>query len=198
MALAAQQNDYFHLVNNKAEPKEYHVEKQHTHQVISLLPASNERPRSISQTHSNSFSSSIQTVPEDAVLSSGDGGMDKRHSTSFNLAPAASFKKTQRKSRQTLSRNYTTGTADPDVSEEFQKELTARRKTFKRLSKRKPDDQEDRVLIGTLISEGHQNYILMYNMLTGIRIAVGRVSAKPDRPIVDSDFSAAHKLAFDV
>lgn len=195
MALAAQQNDYFNLVNNKPEPKEYHLEKQHTHQVISLLPASNERPRSISQTQSNSFSS-IQTVPEESVLT--EDLMPKRHSTSFNLAPASSFKKSQKKTRNTLARNYTTGAADQDVSEEFQKELTARRKTFKRLSKRRPDDQEDRVLMGTLISEGHQNYILMYNMLTGIRIAVGRVSAKIDRPIVDSDFSAAHKLAFDV
>ncbi|KAG2212248.1 uncharacterized protein EV154DRAFT_498809 [Mucor mucedo] len=195
MALAAQQNDYFNLVNNKPEPKEYHLEKQHTHQVISLLPASNERPRSISQTQSNSFSS-IQTVPEESVLT--EDLMPKRHSTSFNLAPASSFKKSQKKTRNTLARNYTTGAPDQDVSEEFQKELTARRKTFKRLSKRRPDDQEDRVLMGTLISEGHQNYILMYNMLTGIRIAVGRVSAKPDRPIVDSDFSAAHKLAFDV
>ncbi|KAI8641600.1 hypothetical protein BD408DRAFT_452085 [Parasitella parasitica] len=52
--------------------------------------------------------------------------------------------------------------------------------------------------MGTRISEGHHNYILMYNMLTGIRIAVGRVSAKIDRPLVEQDFSAAHKLAFDV
>lgn len=198
MALAAQQNDYFNLVNNKPEPKEYHLEKQHSHQIISLIPASNERPHS--QAHSNSLSSlhalseeqqeqQQQQIPERI--------QPKRHSTTINLAPASSFKKTQKK-RNTLSRNYTTGAAEPDVSEEFQKELNARRKTFKRLSKRKPDDQEDRVLMGTLISEGHQNYILMYNMLTGIRIAVGRVSAKPDRPIVDQDFTAAHKLAFDV
>jgi 1-phosphatidylinositol-4-phosphate 5-kinase len=38
----------------------------------------------------------------------------------------------------------------------------------------------------------------MYNMLTGIRIAVGRVSAKPNRTLNDADFTAAHKLAFDV
>lgn len=199
MALAAQQNDYFNLVNNKPEPKDYHLEKQHTHQVISLISASNERPRSISQTQSNSVSS-IHTLPEEPTLSTTAEEImtPKRHSTSFNLASASSFKATQKKNRNTLARNYTTGTAEQDVSEEFQKELTARRKTFKRLSKRRPDDQEDRVLMGTLISEGHQNYILMYNMLTGIRIAVGRVSAKPDRPIVDQDFSAAHKLAFDV
>ncbi|KAI8346156.1 hypothetical protein BD560DRAFT_338729 [Blakeslea trispora] len=86
-------------------------------------------------------------------------------------------------------------------SEEFQKELTARRKTFKRLSRLmdpREDSEEDRVLIGTRISEGHQNYVLMYNMLTGIRIAVSRVTAKMYRPLTDEDYTAAHKLAFDV
>ncbi|GAA5796833.1 hypothetical protein HPULCUR_002211 [Helicostylum pulchrum] len=85
-------------------------------------------------------------------------------------------------------------------SEEFQKELSARRKTFNRLSRFKipASEEEDPVLMGTRISEGHQNYVLMYNMLTGIRIAVSRVTAKIDRPLTDDDFTAAHKLAFDV
>jgi hypothetical protein len=84
-------------------------------------------------------------------------------------------------------------------SEEFQKELSARRKAFKRLSRMaKEDPDDDRVMMGTRISEGHQNYVLMYNMLTGIRIAVSRVTAKIDRPLTDEDYSAAHKLAFDV
>lgn len=91
-------------------------------------------------------------------------------------------------------------------SEEFQKELSARRKTFRRLSRlmdatapeKSQDPDDERVLMGTRISEGHQNYVLMYNMLTGIRIAVSRVTAKIDRPITDEDYVAAHKLAFDV
>lgn len=310
MALAAQQqnsNDYF-LNSNlvKSEPENYHlVNKQHSHEVISLSPASNEKPRS---TQSNSYSSihtpslneyqttatinnisytSSSAVPiptansstittttthnndtnndtNNDILNNNSYGSNnskisntltssgrrrdslprsqlsanvtvnsaeteptpysgdifplpgpKRHSTSFNLAPVSSFKKSQQtkqKNRTTLSRNHTTGHVlseamlqqqqqqDPQVSEDFEKELSARRKAFRRLSRRKPitEEEEDRVLMGTRISEGHQNYILMYNMLTGIRIAVGRVSAKPDRPLVDSDFSAAHKLAFDV
>ncbi|KAI8988366.1 hypothetical protein BDF20DRAFT_904988 [Mycotypha africana] len=94
-------------------------------------------------------------------------------------------------------------------SEEFQKELSARRKAFQRLSRlamankensytNNNNEDDDRVLIGTRISEGHRNYILMYNMLTGIRIAVSRVTAKMDRPLTDEDYVAAHKLAFDV
>lgn len=37
-----------------------------------------------------------------------------------------------------------------------------------------------------------------YDMLTGIRIAVGRVSAKIRRDPIKDDFTAAHKLVFDV
>lgn len=275
MALAAQhQNsvDYFSSVSKPEQHEEYHLSKQHTHEVISLIPASNEKPRSILQTQSNSYTSSHtpslneyptsndttnNSTPAIPVPTQNNNYTNetmgnsygskisrrgslprsqlsanvtvnsaeteptpytqdivvppvgpKRYSTSFNLAPASSFKKAQTKQqkRNTLGRNHTTGNVlsdeqnDAEISEEFEKELSARRKAFKRLSRRRanPDEEEDRVLMGTRISEGHQNYILMYNMLTGIRIAVGRVSAKPDRPIVDSDFAAAHKLAFDV
>jgi 1-phosphatidylinositol-4-phosphate 5-kinase len=37
----------------------------------------------------------------------------------------------------------------------------------------------------------------MFDMLTGIRISVSRCMAKPSRELVDSDFTASHKLAFD-
>ncbi|KAF9951154.1 T-complex protein 1 subunit beta [Mortierella alpina] len=66
------------------------------------------------------------------------------------------------------------------------------------MSKRKKDDDNDRVLIGTRIGEDHVNYVLMYNMLTGIRVSVSRCNAKPQRALVDEDFGAAHKLAFDI
>ncbi|KAI7873257.1 uncharacterized protein EV154DRAFT_431013 [Mucor mucedo] len=61
------------------------------------------------------------------------------------------------------------------------------------------DDEEDenRVTIGTRVGEGHRNYKLMYDMLTGIRTAVGRVSAKIERELCEEDFTAAHKLVFD-
>ena len=36
--------------------------------------------------------------------------------------------------------------------------------------------EEDRVLVGNLIGEDHVNYVLMYNMLTGIRIGVSAPS----------------------
>ncbi|KAK7685374.1 hypothetical protein QCA50_011236 [Cerrena zonata] len=53
-------------------------------------------------------------------------------------------------------------------------------------------------LVGNLIGEDHVNYVLMYNMLTGIRIAVSRCQAKIRRPLTDDDFAACHKFSFDI
>ncbi|ODQ63131.1 SAICAR synthase-like protein [Nadsonia fulvescens var. elongata DSM 6958] len=58
--------------------------------------------------------------------------------------------------------------------------------------------EDDRVLMGTKISEGHGNYITAYNMLTGIRVSVSRCNAKVEQPLVDQDFFAKNKLAFDI
>ncbi|KAI8086396.1 uncharacterized protein BX664DRAFT_282297 [Halteromyces radiatus] len=80
-------------------------------------------------------------------------------------------------------------------------EIAARR-AARRSRRRKhyadTDDEDDHVQIGTRVAEGHRNYQLMYDMLTGIRIAVGRVSAKMRRDPNPDDFTAAHKLVFDV
>ncbi|KAI5115618.1 hypothetical protein M0805_000567 [Coniferiporia weirii] len=56
----------------------------------------------------------------------------------------------------------------------------------------------DKVLVGNLIGEDHANYVLMYNMLTGIRIGVSRCQAKVARPLTDEDFTARHKFSFDI
>lgn len=53
-------------------------------------------------------------------------------------------------------------------------------------------------LLGNVIGEGHANYVLMYNMLTGIRVAVSRCQAKIRRPLTHEDFKAAHKYSFDM
>ncbi|KAL6299951.1 SAICAR synthase-like protein [Sparassis latifolia] len=56
----------------------------------------------------------------------------------------------------------------------------------------------DRPLVGNLIGEDHVNYVLMYNMLTGIRIAVSRCQAKIRRPLTPEDYTAKHKFSFDI
>ena len=71
-------------------------------------------------------------------------------------------------------------------------------KDKERADREREEDAEPKVLVGNLIGEGHANYVLMYNMLTGIRIGVSRCQAKMKRPLCDADFTAKHKFTFDI
>lgn len=68
------------------------------------------------------------------------------------------------------------------------KEMKRKRKTFIM--------DDDRVLIGNKVSEGHVNFIIAYNMLTGIRVAVSRCSGIM-KPLTLKDFNYNKKLTFD-
>ena len=59
-------------------------------------------------------------------------------------------------------------------------------------------NRDEKPVVGNLIGEGHANYVLMFNMLTGIRVAVSRCQAKMRRPLTDEDYTAAHKYSFDL
>lgn len=54
---------------------------------------------------------------------------------------------------------------------------------------------EDRPLVGNLIGEDHVNYVLMYNMLTGIRIGVRFLSRFPEEHFERCDLQTADVLA---
>ena len=64
--------------------------------------------------------------------------------------------------------------------------------------KRKEEEDEDRVIVGTKVDQGHVNWVTAYNMLTGIRFTVSRTNAKMDRELTEADFDARHKFSFDV
>lgn len=70
----------------------------------------------------------------------------------------------------------------------------------KRASKRrkKDDEDEDRVVVGNKVDQNHENWVMAYNMLTGIRFTVSRTNAKIDRPLTIADFEARHKFSFDM
>ncbi|KAH8982889.1 SAICAR synthase-like protein [Lactarius akahatsu] len=90
---------------------------------------------------------------------------------------------------------------DGELSEELVSDIQQQAEQIRRerLSKRvKQVEEIPRVLVGNLIGEGHVNYVLMYNMLTGIRIAVSRTQAKIKRTLTDDDFTARHKYSFDI
>lgn len=66
------------------------------------------------------------------------------------------------------------------------------------IQKRKKDFlEEDTVFVGNKITEGHHNFVMAYNMLTGIRVAVSRCSGVMKR-LDESDFKATKKLTFNM
>lgn len=92
--------------------------------------------------------------------------------------------------------NAEKGALEEDIR---QRRLARKRKTYADDDDDDLDNDNDTInTIGTRVGEGHRNYQLMYDMLTGIRIAVGRVCAKMERPLTPDDFTAAHKLVFDI
>ncbi|TKX18964.1 phosphatidylinositol-4-phosphate 5-kinase-like protein 2 [Elsinoe australis] len=67
-------------------------------------------------------------------------------------------------------------------------------------SKRRREEEldDERVLMGTKVAEGHENFETAYNMLTGIRFCVSRCNAKIDRDLTTVDFRERRKTSFDV
>ncbi|PWA00890.1 hypothetical protein BB558_003027 [Smittium angustum] len=53
-------------------------------------------------------------------------------------------------------------------------------------------------MYGVKIEMEHVNYVLMYNMLTGIRVSVSRCISKAQRSVEPRDYKASHKFSFDV
>ncbi|KAL5523040.1 MSS4 [Sanghuangporus sanghuang] len=97
------------------------------------------------------------------------------------------------------------GELDPDIliqADQIRRERTAKRRHQEQqeaeMAALNKAADEKKVLMGNLIGEGHVNYVLMYNMLTGIRIAVSRCQAKPKRRLTEEDFTARHKYSFDI
>lgn len=66
-----------------------------------------------------------------------------------------------------------------------------RRSTLRRNGATEPDY----VILGNKIDEGHRNFVMAYNMLTGIRVAVSGCSGVM-KSLSDSDFRSTKKLTF--
>lgn len=62
---------------------------------------------------------------------------------------------------------------------------------------RKNTNDDDDVFIGKKISEGHENFVMAYNMLTGIRVAVSRCSGVM-KQLTSEDFKTTKKLTFNM
>lgn len=85
----------------------------------------------------------------------------------------------------------------PDERTVLYRERVVTMRELKR-QKRIEYEEDERVLVGNKVSEGHVDYATAYYMLTGIRVSVSRCNAKINRELTDADFTARHKLAFDI
>lgn len=65
------------------------------------------------------------------------------------------------------------------------------------LKKKKTILEDEKVLVGNKISEGHENFVMAYNMLTGIRVAVSRCSGIM-KNLDEQDFKTTKKLSFNM
>jgi hypothetical protein len=141
------------------------------------------------------------TISSSAVPSNGPFSSPQQESSSLashkDLVPPASMVLAQSPSSRNLpTKPPSSPLVGPHTSPSSKESPSSPSSdSIKRLSRSKSDKE---VLIGTPVKEGHVNYTLMYDMLTGIRVSVSRCQAKMPRPLQDKDFRAAHKLAFDM
>ncbi|KAG0670859.1 Phosphatidylinositol-4-phosphate 5-kinase [Kluyveromyces marxianus] len=109
--------------------------------------------------------------------------------------PGMSKPKHSYESRHTINND-----GGPKMSESAALEIQKMRQSLlhKREMRRKQKKflDDDKVLVGKKVTEGHVNFIIAYNMLTGIRVAVSRCSGIM-KPLTDKDFKLTKKLAFD-
>ncbi|CUA74210.1 1-phosphatidylinositol-4-phosphate 5-kinase [Rhizoctonia solani] len=154
-----------------------------------------------------SFDSGEPNVADGLLHPTRAPGPTRRNTTGALPAPAPRARKMTHSHSQsggpslTHARTRSQTMAGQDLHSDILKEAEQIRR--ERDSKRakghmtKEPEVGEKVLVGNLIGEGHTNYVLMYNMLNGIRVSVSRCQAKLKRPLTDEDFSAAHKFSFD-
>lgn len=102
--------------------------------------------------------------------------------------------KRNRSSLDYLNRPVTTNDSANSEIQRMRNSILIKRNLRKR---RKEFYEDDKVLIGNKISEGHENFVMAYNMLTGIRVAVSRCSGVM-KNLTDDDFKSHKKLTFNV
>lgn len=109
----------------------------------------------------------------DEVLASGTG----RFSPTITSAPRrASFSLGRRPTRSTHSEFHADEINQDEDSQKWAEAIKAKRASKRR---RKVEEIEDEVLVGTKVDMNHTNYVTMYNMLTGIRFVVSFLNFVP-------------------
>lgn len=144
--------------------------------------------------------SSYQQSPDGHLLPSPPVTRPKRRNTiGSSTSPMKSATTPQGTANESDLADDIQQAADQIRRERMSKRAKAHAEAERALTRRAdPVNGPDNPLVGNLIGEDHVNYVLMYNMLTGIRIGVSRCQAKMKRPLTDEDFTARHKFSFDM
>ena len=133
---------------------------------------------------------------EEALSATGRFSPTKDESTVHHRHRRASLGLVRRATRSMVSDSHLPDDPPPDEDALRWTEALKAKRASKR--KQKDEEDEDRVIVGKKVDEGHVNWITAYNMLTGIRFTVSRTNAKIDRELTDADFTARHKFSFDI
>lgn len=194
---------------------------------ISQKYASSVAPPRISRTHSDGTSLTPSNLsPEDGLLHPPHHSPSRRNTTGSASIFSSSSRHPptilgQQYSHDTMDVGNEFGELASDIqqqAEQIRKERLSKRKAQQEAEKEKmkvkqevnrlarttslvrgfSNHGDEKPVVGNLIGEGHVNYVLMFNMLTGIRVAVSRCQAKIRRPLTDEDYTAAHKYSFDL
>ncbi|OSS46520.1 hypothetical protein B5807_08646 [Epicoccum nigrum] len=160
------------------------------------MPASSQHPHRLQQRHTLEVPKLSTSRPRDST-----GNADDVVTASGRFSPTSASRR--RGSMSLVRRTTRSINSDVHLDEVPQDEEAARWAEHirqKRASKRKrrEDEDEDRVVVGTKVDQNHVNWVTAYNMLTGIRFTVSRTNAKMDRELTDADFDAKHKFSFDI
>jgi 1-phosphatidylinositol-4-phosphate 5-kinase len=159
-------------------------------------PSSSQHPHRLQQRHTLEVPKLSTSRPRDS-----QGNADDVVTASGRFSPTSASRR--RGSMSLVRRTTRSINSDVHLDEVPQDEEAARWAEHirqKRASKRKrrEDEDEDRVVVGTKVDQNHVNWVTAYNMLTGIRFTVSRTNAKMDRELTDADFDAKHKFSFDI
>nr|CAG8542785.1 12019_t:CDS:10 [Entrophospora candida] len=143
-----------------------------------------------------SFTSPSKSKKLNYAFSDGESQIENYSSKSRS---GGNNRKGMPKRRSTVSEEYFgEGGKGINFDEETQKKAEIVKRRLSKMKRPDKPEDNDEMMIGTRIGVGHVNFVLMYNMLTGIRVGVSRCNAKMHRDLDESDFKAAHKFSFDI
>lgn len=118
--------------------------------------------------------------------------LDKPSSRPIARSTFPSYNRRKATSTDTVGNTYAHDSTSSEINRMKNSLLVQRN-----MKKKRNILEDEKVLVGNKISEGHENFVMAYNMLTGIRVAVSRCSGIM-KNVDDQDFRTTKKLSFNM